>query len=314
MKNGSCYRGWGPNLLSPRPVFGGGLCALAVFSCVGEGVLFHLSVVVWTPFWFWPSYVMKFLNLFTELNAAAEGVVMVAGSGSLFLQGLTTVEPNDLDLSMRKEDIVHVEAKLIELGFRRTFDFPDNTGFDLRLQYVLDDVKVDMFIVGSTLEPVAWVGIPCVPAEVVWAARGYYAAKGNAKANNQLLSHGFVGSIGVTKPTGDSGYPEKKFGPNSNISDSMFRELQKVATKSVENMKVAAIYVQGNRKSSAVNLSAAYGDHAESRALDAFVMKYGKAPVGGIMYCTLSGCSNCKKQMAAYGIETRYLMEYTGKL
>jgi len=117
--------------------------------------------------------------------------VMLGGSSSLYVRGLTTKVPGDLDLIVMPNQFQDACKCIEDLGGIIWLDHPESVGFDLRRQYKIGDEKVDLFIVGMN-PPVDRIGdYYYAKPEMVWAARGYYAGKGSTKYQDQLIDQGF---------------------------------------------------------------------------------------------------------------------------
>jgi len=243
--------------------------------------------------------------------------VIVGGSTALYMRGEVTTKPNDIDLLVNVNKVGEGFSILGKFGFKIVFDFPNITMFDLRRQYQKGDSKCDIFLVGENVPYDIIEGVKYAASSVVWAARGYYAAKGYTKAQNQLVETGYVVNLPKEKARESVSYPY----PNEE-SDDMSRQswerkddLCEIAQDSSEEMKVGAIYtIDGETVSTGYNRSAAYCDHAEIVAIETYEVATGKRAQGGIMYCTLSGCSQCQKELRARNIFSVYNRKYTGKL
>jgi hypothetical protein len=118
-------------------------------------------------------------------------IAIIGGSASLFIRGLSNKEPGDLDLLCTIENFNPLRQVLSNLGFTFQWHIRNQRGFHPNAKYVLDDLKVDIFIVPENI-PHGWIGEnKYVEPEVVWAARAFYAAKGFEKASKQLVEGGF---------------------------------------------------------------------------------------------------------------------------
>lgn len=270
------------------------------------------------------------LKTYETLRLVAD--VAICGSGSLYLQGKQTIKPGDLDISVYQRDMDNIKSVLTRMGYQLIFDFPNNLGFDLIAQYTKDGNKVDLFYMGDNLELIKLHGgdILCLPAENVWAARGYYAGKQSVKSNKQLLDMGYIVKPNVKAvtptnlPISNYSYQTNNYNTEADKQRELeietdiifyyFAKLDAIAAQSKEAYKVAAIYVQGDKTSEGYNVSSAYGQHAEVEAIKNFEAKYGISANGGTMYCTLSGCTQCVKLLTSRNITSKFMIKYTGKL
>jgi hypothetical protein len=128
-----------------------------------------------------------------QILAALQGkiTIMLGGSSSLYVRGLSTKVPGDLDLIIMPNQFQDACTAIEAMGGIIWLDHPDSVGFDLRRQYKIGDEKVDLFIVGMN-PPVDRIGdYYYAKPEMVWAARGYYAGKGSKKYQDQLIAGGF---------------------------------------------------------------------------------------------------------------------------
>jgi len=115
---------------------------------------------------------------------------IICGSAALFVRGLTTKTPGDLDLAVKSSEF-EVYCQVFEkLGGTIFLDRPNSVGFDLRRQYKINGEKFDLFIVGEHVPRQRINGWLYVDPITVWAARGYYAAMGSVKYQNQLIEQG----------------------------------------------------------------------------------------------------------------------------
>lgn len=127
----------------------------------------------------------------TKLLQAIKDIAIIGGSGSLFMRGLSDKEPGDLDLLCTEADLKELKKTLSDHGFIHMWTVTNLRGFHPNSQYMMDTLKVDIFIVPENI-PHGWIGEnKYVEPEVVWAARAFYAAKGFEKAANQLVDKGF---------------------------------------------------------------------------------------------------------------------------
>jgi hypothetical protein len=264
------------------------------------------------------NYVFVYAALAQVINP------LVCGSTSLHLQKLTDKEPNDFDLSILPSEVDKAKEIMNSLGYGLHYDFPNNDGFDLRMQFVsMTDrhVKIDFFL-HSGIEGVKVGSLNCVPAEVVWAARGYYASRKHEKAMNQLLEVGFVAKWNVQAEvaTDDSSYGNKDFDNDTHYDfieeDSDCHQFVKAAENlSKLPIKVGAMYIQDGKRAYGYNTSDDYDGHAEVNALAHFAEKYPDTPInGGKMYCTFSGCTCCSKKMDDLNIRSYFVHKYKGKM
>ena len=225
-------------------------------------------------------------KLIKERYTTASGIfplVVVCGSTALYHhQGLAKIG-NDLDCIVANEQILsYCDRILRSVGATVIHDFSPRGKYDLRKSYKLrNGYKVEFFIdpTGGFRSPNQ--GLQFCNQANIWAAREYYASKlGSGKYQDQII----------------------------------WAKVQQAAAMSPERYQVGAVYVVDDMQISGHNHHRSYCGHAEITAIRRYEKKTFRKARGGRMYCTLSPCTNCAKELEARGIEPVYLQKYTGKL
>lgn len=123
------------------------------------------------------------------------GRPLIGGSYALKMGGAKlNRKPGDLDFCVTEHDFEHLIVPTMQaLGAWVTYDFPNSFGFNLRRQYRLDGEKYDFFIISENYEDyhISAEGYRYVSENMVWAARGFYAAKGGMKYQKAMVDAGY---------------------------------------------------------------------------------------------------------------------------
>jgi hypothetical protein len=226
-------------------------------------------------------------QLIRERYATVSGIfplVVVCGSTALYYhQGLPKMG-NDLDCIIPDEQILEVCSRIIKsVGGKIIHDFTTDRGkFDLRRSFRLPNgYKVEFFIDPVEGKRNPFTGLEFCSQANIWAAREYYSKKlGSSKYQDQII----------------------------------WAKVQQVAAMSPEKWQVGAVYVNDDLQVSGYNHHRSYCGHAEITAIRRYEKKTFRKARGGRMYCTLSPCTNCAKELEARNIEAVYQQVYTGKL
>ena len=229
------------------------------------------------------------VELIKERYQVVSGIfslVVIGGSTALYHHNKENKIGNDLDCVISSEQILGFCDKIIRsVGGRMLHDYEFLNGFTVRRSYLLKNgYKVEFFIdpiSGSRTSNSEFVF--CSP-ETVWAARRYYASRASAVSNK---------------------YAEQ----------IIWNKVHEAAANSPEPYKVGAVYIAPDGTQVAgFNHHRDYNGHAEITAIRLYEKQTFKKAKGGLMYCTWSPCSGCKKTLEALGIKSVYLNEYLGKL
>lgn len=265
--------------------------------------------------------------------------VIVGGSTSLYCQHLQLAKPQDLDLLIVDTDYINLGLKELEkLGWSvQIYNSTTNNLFDIHAQAKLGGLKIDIFKVTSQC-PVVNDGMTTTnyaQASVTWAARGFYAAKGYAKAIDQVTSEGMcilkpdaaafklpqsVPAYVAAHQTATTTKEVRTVMPSYIGEMSFFDKLwvNRAKKRSKLSYPVGAYYKCGKKFSIGWNESQLINGtvvliHAEDMAINNYYIKYGVMPQGGTMYCSLSPCSQCSKLLTSYGIQSFASLKYTGR-
>jgi len=225
-------------------------------------------------------------KLIEERYATVNGIfsmIVVCGSTSLYHhQGVNKIG-NDLDCIVADEYILsYCERILKSMGAKVLHDFKPRGVYDLRKSYKLKNgLKVEFFIDPVEGRRTTSTGLQFCSQANIWAAREYYSSKlDSGKYQDQII----------------------------------WSKVDKAAAMSPERYQVGAVYVVDDMQISGYNHHRSYCAHAEITAIRLYEKKTFRKARGGKMYCTLSPCTQCAKELEARGIEPVYLQEYTGKL
>lgn len=135
---------------------------------------------------------------FYHIIEALVGDVAIGGSIALMAQNDPSVsadyKPGDIDLCISsEEDLQTIHEALIADGYTVSLDIPSPYMFTVRRQYKKDGEKHDFFIVPGLSKLMSCIdGIFYTHVSIVWAARGFYAGVGSAKAHGQLVGAGLI--------------------------------------------------------------------------------------------------------------------------
>jgi len=139
-------------------------------------------------------------EMYDLLTERAEVALVVCGSGALYARGLSDKKPGDLDMCLTELSLHKIDKVMEEIGGKLVLDNPHAFGFTVRKQYSVDGEKYDFFTVGTMFNDFDFIeGIPYVNENIVWAARGFYAAMGSKKYQQQLVDQGYWTDLGGKK-------------------------------------------------------------------------------------------------------------------